>query len=262
MSASTSQLVEPAEGSVPVVRGQAGEEAGTEAGGPAERQGVVGVGDMVPAMSMCAHGVPATNSSRNRAAVVAPACGPPRFEMSATSESSCLRYFRSSGLPTGCPSPAAAGDDLVDHALVVAEGTAARDLPRAISAAPVRVAMSMMASTRLDGQREAVHHRDPALRVGVLDLDGLAVAARGRRPACRPNSDGMLSVQVSHPDTAAVVPRSRRAGECAENCGRVAHVHLHQQVHRVGRLGLMPPESYMMPLPTRPRWPVTSPSGV
>ncbi|SPD85296.1 exported protein of unknown function [Micropruina glycogenica] len=48
---------------------------------------------MVPAMSMCAHGFSPTNSCRNSAAVVQPANDPPRFEMSTTSESSCLRLW-------------------------------------------------------------------------------------------------------------------------------------------------------------------------
>ncbi len=44
-----------------------------------------------PAMSMWAQGLPATNSSRNNAAVIDPALAPPRFLMSATVELSCLR---------------------------------------------------------------------------------------------------------------------------------------------------------------------------
>ena len=63
-----------------------------------------------PAMSMCAHGVPEVNSSKNNAAVIAPASGPPILRISAIYESIIVRYLRSSGNCQICSSVAPATD--------------------------------------------------------------------------------------------------------------------------------------------------------
>ena len=64
--------------------------------------------------------------------------------------------------------------------------------------APVSVAMSTIASAPvLARQHERVGHHEPALGVGVEDLDGRAAADRDhvaeRHRAC---PDGMLSVHI------------------------------------------------------------------
>ncbi len=72
----------------------------------------------------------------------------------------------------------------------------------------------------------------------------------------------MLSVHMSQPVTAVVTPRSRSAVNAPSTAAAPPMSIFMSRCMGSEGLMLMPPESYMIPLPTRPRWPVASPSGV
>ncbi len=72
----------------------------------------------------------------------------------------------------------------------------------------------------------------------------------------------MLSVQHSQPETAALVPRSRNAVKAPSTAAAPPMSIFISRCIGSDGFRLMPPESYMMPLPTSPRCPVGSPEGV
>ena len=134
----------------------------------------------VPAMSMCAHGVSPTNSARNSAAVIAPALAPPMFLRSATVgvELACGSAGRAAAATPARrwrrPRPRTWSTSASSLPI-----TPATCVPRARMQAPVRVAMSTIASARLLGrQHQRVGHDQPALGVGVDHLDRRAAADR------------------------------------------------------------------------------------
>ena len=71
----------------------------------------------------------------------------------------------------------------------------------------------------------------------------------------------MLSVHISQPVTALVVPRSRSAVNAPSTAAAPPMSIFISRCIGSDGLMLMPPESYMIPLPTSPRCPVASPSG-
>ena len=85
-----------------------------------------------PQMSMCTHGMPPTNSSRNSAAVIEPAFTPPRFLMSATSESRSAQAMIEGQLPHGLVGALRGGLHLFDQLRVVAHDRSVQ-LPKGAS---------------------------------------------------------------------------------------------------------------------------------
>ena len=73
--------------------------------------------------------------------------------------------------------------------------------------------------------------------------------------------DGMLSVHISQPVTATGQEKVRERRHRGQDGPGARHVVLHLGVAGVRGFSAMPPESYMMPLPTRPRCAVGSPAG-
>ena len=72
----------------------------------------------------------------------------------------------------------------------------------------------------------------------------------------------MLSVHISHPLTVAVARSAWSAVKVAStDAAPPMSIFMSRCIGSDG-LRLMPPESYMMPLPTRPRWPLDAPFGV
>ena len=188
-------------------------------------------------MSRCAHGVVPTNSFRNSAAVIAPPYGPPMLRMSATCESSSLRYSLASG---SCHSDSSVRGrrrlHLVDERLVVADHGGDLRAERRHRSAGERGDVDDRIGTVLDGERQAVGQHQAALGVGVVDLGGLAVAEREHvaelERAARRQVVGAHQV-AGHLRLAL----QRLEGAHRTEHGRgAAHVHLHLHVHAVGRL--------------------------
>src|SRR5205085_7350894 len=84
---------------------------------PASSQGLLDSKNAGPAISRCTHGLPATNSSRNLAAVIAPPQRPsPTFLMSATSLRICSPYSENIGsCHSGSPAASAADFTALAH---------------------------------------------------------------------------------------------------------------------------------------------------
>ena len=124
--------------------------------------------------------------------------------------------------------------------------------------------MSITASTLgLVGQHERVGHHQAALGVGVDHLDGGAVTDGDdvAEPIAVP--DGMLSVHISQPVTAVGAAQLAEGGDRAMTGAPPDMSFFIWACTSFARLEAeMPPESYMIPLPTMPRWPVADPGGL
>ena len=130
-------------------------------------------------------------------------------------------------------------------------------VPKVRIAAPVSVAMVTIASTPSSTARTMpVGHDEAALGVGVDDLDGLAAADRqhvaepGRRPGR--HVVGAHEVAGDGRPAAEVAQRrpSRRGSPRRPTCRASSAACIASD-----GLRLMPPASYMIPLPTSARWP-------
>ena len=73
--------------------------------------------------------------------------------------------------------------------------------------------------------------------------------------------DGMLSVHINHPVTATGQAKVDRAVIAARMAAAPDMSFFIWEWLASAGFSAMPPESYMMPLPTRPRWAVGSPAG-
>ncbi len=89
----------------------------------------------------------------------------------------------------------------------------------------------------------------------------LPLRAVSTSPSCMAEPDGMLSVHMRYAVTRARQPTSRRAVIAARMAAAPVMSFFICECDSSLGLRLMPPESYMMPLPTRARCPVGSPSG-
>jgi hypothetical protein len=108
--------------------------------------------------------------------------------------------------------------------------------PSATRAAPVSVAMSTRMSALLVGERQRIGEDEPALGVGVADLDGEALAAP--EDVAGPEGgagDGEFSTAGMSTRRSTFSPASMIMWARPMHIGRAAHVLLHQE-HGGGRL--------------------------
>ena len=129
--------------------------------------------------------------------------------------------------------------------------------PKVRRQAPVRVATSTTASTPSSTARHSPSAITSRPSASVLSTSTV-VPLRIRRtsPSFIAEPDGMLSVQHRYAVTAVVHPTSRRAVIAPRIAAApVMSFFICAWDSSLG-LRLIPPESYMIPLPTRPRDPV------
>ncbi len=131
-----------------------------------------------PAMSRWTQGMSPANSDRNSPAVRAPPPRPPvMFFRSAISESRSLRYSSGRGrCHIGSPARSAAVADLADPGVVVAHQPGDLHPEGHHAGAGQGGQVDDGVGLLLDGQRQPVGQDQPALGVGVEDLDRLPVA--------------------------------------------------------------------------------------
>ncbi len=128
--------------------------------------------------------------------------------------------------------------------------------PKVRRQAPVRVATSTTASTPSSTARHSPSAITSRPSASVLSTSTV-VPLRIRRtsPSFIAEPDGMLSVQQRYAVTAHRTPSARRAVIAPRIAAApVMSFFIWAWDSSLG-LRLMPPESYMTPLPTRPRWP-------
>ena len=102
-------------------------------------------------------------------------------------------------------------------------------------------------------QRQPVGEDQTALGVGVEHLDGAPLRMVSTSPGLVARTPGMFSVVGAMAVTRTRTPSSPQAPHRGQDGGGPAHVGLHGD-HAVGRLEGQPPESKVMPLPTRTTW--------
>ena len=135
-------------------------------------------------------------------------------------------------------------------------------VPNVLRQAPVRVAMSTIASTGSSVARTSASPMTRRPSASVLMISTvLPPRMTMMSPMRRADPDGMLSVHIRKPVTWAVQPSSFRTLMAARMLD--APVMSFFIVACTSSPGLMarPPASYMMPLPTSASLPVGSPSG-
>ena len=201
-------------------------------------------------MSRWAQGKPSTNSRRNQPAVMLPAGRPPVFFTSAMSDLISSRYSSQSGSgQTRSPARSPACADLLDQRVVGAHdagrGVPERDDDGAGERGDVEHAGGLVAAR----VGERVAEDEPALGVGVDDLDRLAEWLVITSPGLNAVPDGMFSVLGIRPTT-WTFGRSRPSTSKVPSTAAAPDMSYFMSSMFCAGLIEMPPVSKVTPFPT------------